>query len=824
MKDNENKSRDNSFEDISSGKKSFDSELDEFDAVSFEENNYDLNFDEVNLNSADGGENSIDLNSFSTHYKSTSSDGKKSGNGKKKGKSTAKSKVLKVVLSLFLIGVITCSLLVGSIVVYAFAFVDSSMVEDLNELSTGFTTTIYTSDGEGGWNEYQRLYGEFNRIWVPYENMPENLINAYVAIEDRRFYDHQGIDWKRTVSAFANLFFHFYSSNQGGSTITQQLVKNLTGDNSTSPMRKVREIMRARELESNYSKDTIVECYLNTISMAGGMYGSEVASNYYFGKSTKDLTLTECAALAAIAKAPETYRPDKCPENNKRRRNLVLTEMLNQGKISQEEYDKSTNEELEVVADESVKQQTEINSWFTDAIIEEVINDLSEKYDYDKTYASKNFYNGGYKIYATMDPHVQEAIDSTVGDKSYVTKSAKGQISQTSITVMDYEGHVLGLAGGLGEKTANRGFNRATQGTNQAGSTMKPMGAYALSIENNNITYSSAVVDEKVTYGSWSPKNWYHSYLGKIKVNTALERSVNIIPIKLVDELTPEKSYEFCTQKLGLYTLDNNDINLASLAIGGNSKGITTMESAGAYSVFGAGGKFYKPTTYYRVENQHGKVILEGESEPVVAIGEDSATIMNHLLQGVVYGSNGTAKGVENYCNGSRVYGKTGTSDSSNDSWFVGGTPYYIASCWYGFDQDERISATGNAKRIWGNVMKKLHADKEAKDFTDSDYVTKRYYCSSTGLCANSNCPSGGVGWYKKTYMPACTTHGGKIRDEAGENVSGYPSKSTSSTSSATQSQTTPATPPAETPPAQPTVDPTPQTPQTPPQTEQPQQ
>lgn len=741
----------------------------------------------------EAGADSVDLNSFSTHQKTKKHDvnvlGHKVATVKTKGKrgknAPKKSKALKILLSLFLVGVITACLIASSIVIYAFAFVDDEMVDDLNNMA--FTTTIFTQDESGEWQEYQRLHGEYNRIWIDFDNMPENLINAYVAIEDKRFYDHQGIDWKRTVSAFANLFFHFYSSNQGGSTITQQLVKNLTGDNSTSPMRKVREIMRARELENSYSKDTIIECYLNTISMGGGRYGCEVAANYYFDKKAKDLTLTECAALAAIAKAPETYRPDKNPENNKRRRALVLQEMLGQGKITQEQYDKSINEELKIVAKADTNTQ-QINSYFTDAVIEEVINDLSEKYNYDKTYAAKNFYNGGYKIYATMDPKIQSDIDEIFTDKAYVTKSKKGQISQSAITVMDYKGHIVGLCGGLGEKTANRGYNRATQGTNQAGSTMKPMGAYSLAVENNLITYSTVMTDEKVNYGGWSPKNWYRSYLGKVKMNYALERSINIIPIKLVDQLTPQASYDYCTKKLGLTTLNENDINLSSLAIGGNHIGITVTESAGAFAVFGNGGKFYKPTTYYRVENQLGKVVLEGEAKPVIAIGEDSACIMNHLLQGVVYGSNGTAKGMASYVNGSTLYGKTGTSDNSNDSWFVGGTPYYIASCWYGFDQDEKVSATGMAKKLWGNVMKRAHAGKEPKDFEDSELVVPRYFCTQTGLCANEHCPSVQVGWYKESYAPACTSHGGKLRAALTNAPSNYHSSSSASSKSETSS------------------------------------
>lgn len=723
-------------------------------------------FGENSLNSASGGEGGIDLNSFTTHK--TEPEAKKEEklrlgrfSFKKRKIKFTKAGVIKIVLSLFLVGIITFCLVAGAVVVYAFGFVDSTMVEDLDELSLGFTTTIYVQDNAGKWVENQRLHGMYNRIWVPLEDMPQDLIDAYVAIEDRRFYDHDGVDWKRTVSAFANLFLHFYSSNQGGSTITQQLVKNLTGDNSTSPMRKVREIMRARTIEMNYYKDTIIECYLNTISMANGMYGVEVASNYYFGKSTKDLTLEECAALAAIAKAPESYRPDKNPERNKKRRGTVLYEMLDQGKITQEEYDAAKDKEINIVADAERAIVSKTNSYFIDALIDDVVDGLCEKYNYDKTYAANNFYNGGYKIYSTMDPKIQEGIDATFSDDAYITKSKKGQLSQSAITVMDYKGHIKGIAGGLGKKDGNRVLNRATQSPNQAGSTMKPLAAYALAVENNMITYSSVVEDKKLTYGSWSPKNSYGYYKGKVKAYYALEKSINTVPIQLVEQITPTTCYNFLKEKLGLSYLNENDLNLPSLAIGGNSKGLTTTQSAAAYAIFGNGGKYYKPTTFIKVEDQRGKVILNGESDPIVAIAEDTATIVNHMLQRVIYGGEGTGKGMQSYVGGSTLFGKTGTSDSSVDKWFVGGTPHYVASCWYGFDEDEKVTATSMVKKLWGRVMQKAHSGKEAATFTDSEYVKRMYYCTKTGLVATDACPEKAEGWYKRSFAPTCTTHAG---------------------------------------------------------------
>ncbi len=732
-------------------------------------------FDFENLNSS--SDETLDLNSFSSSQ--TEIARKKSH--KKKPK---KEKIIKICLSVFLIGVIVVSIIVGSFIVYAFTSVDGTMSENLDDLKLNFTTTIYVQNKETSeWSEYQRLHGEFNRIWVSYdpqsakaveegyEGIPQNLVNAYVAIEDKRFYSHDGVDWKRTFAAFANMFLHFYSSNQGGSTITQQLVKNLTSDNEQRASRKVREIMRARYLESNYAKDTIIECYLNTIAMGHGIYGVGVASNYYFNKDTKDLTLAECACLAAITKSPSYYAPDDQPENNKRRRDTVLDEMLSQGYITEEECQKAKSEEIEITATKEALNESEVNSYAIDALIRQVTKGIAEKYNYDEAHAASNFYSGGYKIYTTIDPNVQNTIDKVfTNSNAYAIKGANGKTLQGAITVMDYNGHVLGLSGGIGEKTTNlgmSGFNRATDAIRQPGSTMKPLAAYAPSIENNLITYSSIVNDTATYYGKWKPVNWYKGYWGNITVQYALERSVNSIPVALVDKLTPQVSFDFITKKLGVTTLTSEDVNYSPLGMGGTNGGITTFESAAAYAVFGNGGLYYKPTLYYKVCDQHDNVILEQEKEPQIAISEDTATVMNRLLQNVVYGSQGTGKGASGYVSNMRIYAKTGTSNDSNDLWFVGGTPYYVASCWCGYDQMQNISQSTIAMKMWGAVMSEIHKGLEAKAFETSEFASAYYYCTSSGNLATAGCPNKALGWYKKDNIPkCCTQHGGSALEK----------------------------------------------------------
>lgn len=732
-----------------------------------------------NVNSNEGG--SFDLNSFSTVNIEHADAEHTVGSEKKKGR---KNKALKTVLTLFLVGIITCSFVLGAFAIYVFGFVDDSIPMDLTNLELDFTTTIYAKDEKTGeYAEYKRIHGPHNRIWVDAENMPAYLSDAFIAIEDQRFMDHDGVDWKRTVYAFANTFLH-YTSRFGGSTITQQLVKNLTMDDEQNAMRKIREIMRARRLEMEYDKPVIMECYLNTVCMGGGRYGVEVASNYYFGKTTDQLTVAECAVLAAIVKSPEYYRPDTNFEENRERQLVVLAKMYELGKITKEEYDAAVAEEIKIVGSTDGNTQ-EVYSYFVDALIDQVIEDLSQKYDIDQTEASQKIYNGGYNIYCTLVPSVQEAVESVFTDESYRLKNKKtGELGQASITIMDYEGNVVGIAGGLGEKTENRGLNRATSSPRQPGSTMKPLGAYALAIENDLITYSSFNNDKKVYYNNntWTPKNWYGGYLGNITTAYALQRSNNTIPVMLVNQLTPEVSYKFLTEKLGITTLNHpDDANLAPLGLGGTNGGLTTMESAAAYAVFGNGGYYYKPSFYTKVTDQYGEIVLEKNTKPIAAVSEDTATIMNHLLQNVVYGSNGTGAGAASYIPNMKMYAKTGTSQETNDLWFVGGTPYYVGSCWYGYDNNGAISQSGIALKLWGRVMSKVHSGLKAKKFEDSSFVECRYYCTTTGLLATNACPSTAVGWYKKNDRKTCTRHSGSIRNKVS-----YSSSSTAATSSGT--------------------------------------
>ena len=654
----------------------------------------------------------------------------------------------------------------------------NEIVNNIKNYKLNMTSIIYVKNDNDEWEEYQRIHGDENRIWVDIEQIPQTLIDAFICIEDQRFYTHTGIDWKRTTAAFVNYlpFVNLYSSNQGGSTITQQLIKNITSDNDKSAARKVREIARAFLIEKMVDKTTILEAYLNTISLGNGICGVQVAANYYFNKDVKDLTLVECASLAAITKNPSAYNPISKPKGNKDRRNDVLFKMYELNKISKKEYLDSVFQE--VVVDDTQQKDFEIpiNNYFVDALISDVIKDLSEKYNCSDTAASAMLYNGGYKIYATIDTKIQDTMEEVYLDqKNYFSlKSSKDKSVnvQSSMTIMDYNGNILGIVGGVGEKTVNRGLNRAVDSPRQPGSTMKPLGVYVQAIDNGYASYSTVIEDKPIDNykdGKKGPKEWYGYYAGNMTVKEALERSANTIPCWLLkDHIGIDNSYNFLTEKLNLEHLTDIDKNLSSLALGGCQYGVTTTESAAAYAIFGNGGKYYEPTTYFKVLDVDDQLILQPKQGEQV-IKEETATIMNKLLQNVVYGPQGTGRGISGYSK-MKAYAKTGTSSESKDLWMVAGTPYYVGSVWFGFDQPENVKITNGASKVWNAIMKKLHKDLEIKEFELSETVVEAQYCEATGKLALPSCENKSKGYYiSDVEIETCTGEHPEPETEAEE-------------------------------------------------------
>ena len=698
-----------------------------------------------------------------------------------------KRPVLMGFVSVFLVFVITCCIVVGAALIYLFAFVDDNIDADLYDLKLEYTSILYAKDKEGNDVELKRLHGEQNRLWVDYKDIPENVNYAFISCEDKRFEKHSGVDWKRTFFAFANEVFGLRDNRQGGSTITQQLVKNLTKDDDINATRKIREIMRARKLEQIYDKDTILECYLNTIHLGNGVDGVEVASNYYFDKHVSDISLTQAACLAAITNNPSINEPYNNPENNKTRRNWVIDEMYNNGYISKEECEKAKNADLglrenpsTILSSTETVEKEEYNSYFVDAVIDDVIAGLVEEKGYTEEYATSQLYKGGYKIYTTIDLDMQEILEEVyLNDDNFMKVYTKsGKQPQSAMTIMDYNGNVKAIIGGRGEKKGNRVLNRATQSPRPTGSSIKPISVYAPAFEYNVITWGSAVEDspvERLENGNvpeekW-PKNYNNTYsYNKTSMLKAIQQSLNTVPVKLVQEMTIDTTYKFVTEKMGLkhfteYENGQSDKTESSLALGGSVHGATTLEMAAAFSTFGSGGVYYNPRTYSKILDQNNEVVIDNTKKQHRAISEGTATIMNKLLQTVATNGTGTSSRFGNW----QIMCKTGTTSNNKDRWFVGGTPHYVAACWFGVDENEEMSGmyANPAIILWKAAMSKIHENLEYKEFEVSDKVQFKRFCMTSGLCSRSGCSSNAYGYFKTNYMPYCNYHGGYETGEA---------------------------------------------------------
>ena len=711
---------------------------------------------------------------------------KQSVNRNRNNKNAKKKKrhpFLSALLSIFLVLIITGCLVVGSAVFYFICIMSpSDEIQDpsnnLYNLKLQYTSILYAKDSKGNDVELKRLHGDQNRLWVDNKDIPKCLKNAFISCEDKRFREHSGVDWKRTSSAALNLVFHFYSSEQGGSTITQQLIKNITGNDQKTSSRKIQEIKDALYVEENYDKDTILECYLNTIHLGNGVDGVEVASNYYFDKNASQLNITQSACLAAITNNPSENEPYKNPETNKTRRNWVIDEMYNNGYITKQECEKAKNAELKLRKNPSTTLSTtntveeEYNSYFVDAVIEDVVKKLVKEKGYTKEYATEQLYKGGYKIYTTVDLDMQKKLEK-VYNTDYYFSLQNGKRPQSAMTIMDYSGNIKAIVGGRGEKKGNRVLNRATQTPRPTGSAIKPISAYAPAFEYNIITWGSTVEDSPVRTlengvhltENW-PKNFSNSYsFSNTSISYAVQQSLNTIPVKLVQKMSLNTTYKFVTEKMGISTFTKNDgsghsdLTESSLALGGSVYGITTVELAAAYSTFGNGGIYYEPKTFTKVLDQGGEVVLDETDNKHRAISAGTAGIMCKMLQSVATHGTGEGATFGNW----QIMCKTGTTSNNKDRWFVGGTSKYMAACWYGMDDNKVMShlSPNPAMVIWRAAMSSIHENLKAENFKVSSDCQLRKYCLSSGLCARTRCYSYAYGYFKKSYTPFCNIHGG---------------------------------------------------------------
>ncbi len=701
----------------------------------------------------------------------------------------------RIIGTLLLVFVVTLTIFSGIFMAYINSTMRGKVEVYLDEFETKVSTELYSQDPDTGeWVMYQTLYlNSENRIWTDLEDIPKYLQKAAIAIEDKRFEKHHGVDWKGTTRAI--VYTLFGKNVQGGSTITQQLVKNVTGDNEVTVKRKITEIYRALELEKRYEKDEILEAYLNEVFFGQSCYGVVTASRMYFNKDVSDLTLAECASLMGITNNPSMYDPTLSSwtrENNRERQLTILGAMLEQGKISQEEYDEAKAEDIvfsngftisgkyvgsdgtatdpepdeppaddaESPADEEEPTIKGRYSWFTEAMIGDVADALVEKYgitdkvrDNGTTYTAYEqawdmVHGKGYKIYTTQNPKYQKIAEDVCYDLSNIpytssyTNSAGEQVEdqlQIALTIVDpTNGYVVAMIGGAGEKQADRVWNWAVN-ARQCGSAIKPVSTYAPALDDGTINGASVIDDYPMLLnGDVWPRNANWRYQGLTALHKALAQSLNTCAVRTNLAYGVDRSYEFLVNKLGFENLTYTDSQqVGNMALGGFEKGVTTEEMAAAYAAFVNEGVYTKPRTFVRVEDANGNVILENEAQSSVAMKNTTAAIINHLLQEAAL--NGT--GYEAQFSGMHIAGKTGSTNSNKDRYFVGYTPYYSCAVWAGYEHNQRIVASGNpCSAIFRKVMSAIHEELPDKDFFSCAGLTSVAVCADSGMLASENC------------------------------------------------------------------------------------
>lgn len=665
-------------------------------------------------------------------------------------------------------------------------FEDPTMDELFANLTLDSTTTIMAYDKEvGDYVELQELYADENRVWVDLEDIPLHLQQALISIEDERFYEHNGVDWKR----FGGAVIGWFTGNDtyGGSTLTQQLIKNLTNEDDVSWQRKAREVFRALYVERKFDKDVILEYYLNVVYFNYRAYGVGKAAELYFNKDVKDLTLAESASLVAIFKAPAYYEPYDHYDNNLSRRKLVLGKMLELGYITQEEHDQAAAEHLSLNPNGPQMALEPTYSFFVDQIIEDLIDYFSDPENglpYNSESAKSLIYRGGLTIYATIDQEMQAALDAAYADDDIFPRLRTEEQYQSAMYIMDHKtGFVLAMAGGRGEKTTNRGHNRATMSPRQPGSALKPLSVYVPALEAGVITLGSVIDDSPVKYdGGPYPQNATRRYYGMTTMYFAIEQSLNATPARILEDLLGyEASFDFMYDKLRFKSLvrervDENgqyhsDVGLAPLSMGALTDGVTVREMTAGYAAIANQGAYNQPLTFSKVEDNTGKTIIEIEPENDQVMSVENAWLMQELLQ----------NGVRNGLAGSGrlsipLASKTGTSNYNYDKWYMGFTPYFTAGLWLGYDENQNLTDNGAPATISGQVWKGImnyiieamgYEEMDGTLAPKPDTIVTGSYCLDCGGAATAACSADirgsrvGTAYYVQGTQPttACKCH-----------------------------------------------------------------
>jgi penicillin-binding protein 1A len=618
------------------------------------------------------------------------------------------------------------------------------------------TSKIYYTDSETGERvELTQLYGSQNRVWVNYDEIPKDLIDAFIAIEDERFYSHKGVDWRRTLGAVMNVVMPF-SGNFGGSTLTQQLIKNLTDEKDVTIQRKALEILRALNLERRLSKEQILEMYLNTVYLGQNAYGIRAAAEVYFGKPVSELTLAECASLAGITNSPTYYDPFQNRTNNKRRQKLILAKMLELGSITENEYRAALKEPLNFHSGDGEETKDEIRSYFVDLLINQIISDLKKEYNYSEAVCYKLLYSGGLQIEATIDPKVQAAMEQVFSDRSNFPIMKGTTQPEAAMVVLSPEGNLLGVVGGIGEKYGNRVLNRAVS-RRQVGSAIKPVTVYAPALEYRRITpytifddsppmlinsKTGILIDPEQVTGDMTdlavwPVNSNRRYTGLVTATDAVARSLNTVAVRVLDLITPQTSYDFATKNMGL-SLTETEIGYSALALGGTNRGVSLLEMTAAYVPFLNSGIYREPSTYFRVLDSEGAVLLDKTNTDRIAISPQTSYYMRSMLESVMRSGTGTSGRISGFS----TAGKTGTTSSDYDRWFIGFTPYYVGGVWFGFDINKEISGISYNPSLatWKKVMDILHEDKAPAAFPEPTELETHAYCLDSGMIPTAAC------------------------------------------------------------------------------------
>lgn len=646
------------------------------------------------------------------------------------------------------------ALIFGLLVIFVYRNINFEADEQLFEGSLSFnSTTFYANGQEDDEDNYEPVAietsGSMRKLFYSSDEISDYLKDGFIAVEDRIFYKHRGVDIKRTLMATANYIFR-RDKIFGASTITQQVVKNISGDNQLSIKRKLEEIIRAIHIERKYTKEEILEVYLNVIPMSENIYGVGAASRAYFGKEPGELLAEEAATLIGITNAPTAYNPYINPDACKRKRNIVLSVMYNEGIIDRAEYERATLAPLNVISRE--KREDRIDSWFIETVIDDVTRDLSIKYDISSAAARIMLLGGGYKVYTTMNPRIQSQLEEYFEDSDNFPKETHVGLNYAMVVTDSNTGYLVGIVGRVGEKRGNRLLNHAAT-PHIPGSTLKPLALYAPLLDEGKINWATVFDDVPVEFIESDdgyreyPRNSPAVYDGLTTVKDALRNSKNTVAIRLCNILTPKKVFYSLRDSFGFDSLIEKegsltDIALAPMALGQLGRGVSLRKITEGYSSLAGEGILRESCSYLTLIDYKGRVVLEKKQEQKQIFKTSTARIMNQMLMTVT--EDGTA-GKITLKNVINTAGKTGTSGGNKDKSFIGYTPYYTAGIWCGYDNSEQAitNLSKSHLEIWDEVMTVIHReiieDGDAEEFsTEGLYWLP--YCMDSGGLYKENC------------------------------------------------------------------------------------